>query len=144
MIATSTRPTRNPLFLDTAFLIALNTADDQYHKRAVDHWRLIGRTRLLFTTTYIVDEVVTFFNSRGKHQRAVEIGTLLVTSSWVELLHVDEGLFREGWEYFVKHADKRFSLTDCISFVVMNRMGLRDALTFDAHFEQAGFRRVPE
>lgn len=143
MIATSIRPTRDPLFLDTGFLIALNAADDQYHKRAVEHWRLIGRTRLLVTTTYIVDEVVTFFNSRGRHQRAVELGTLLITSGWVELLHVDEDLFRAGWEYLVKHADKRFSLTDCISFVVMNQMGLQDALTFDAHFEQAGFRRVP-
>lgn len=66
MIATSIRPTRNPLFLDSGFLIALNAADDQYHKRAVDHWRLIGRTSLPLTTTYIVDEVVTFFNSRGK------------------------------------------------------------------------------
>ena len=34
MIATSIRPTRDPLFLDTSFLIALNAADDQYHKRA--------------------------------------------------------------------------------------------------------------
>ncbi|WP_420124798.1 type II toxin-antitoxin system VapC family toxin [Longimicrobium sp.] len=143
MIATSIRPTRDPLFLDTGFLIALNAADDQYHKRAVDHWRLIGRTRRLLTTSYVVDEVVTAFNSRGRHQRAVEIGTLLITSSWVQLLHVDEELFRAGWEYLVKHADKRYSLTDCISFVVMNQMGVQDALTFDAHFEQAGFRRLP-
>jgi predicted nucleic acid-binding protein len=142
MIATSTRPTRSPLFLDTGFLIALNAADDQYHKRAVDHWRSIGRTSLL-TTTYVVDEVVTFFNSRGRHERAVALGTLLITSGWVELLHVDEDLFRAGWDYFVKHTDKQYSLTDCISFVVMNRMGLHEALTFDAHFEQAGFRRVP-
>jgi uncharacterized protein len=143
MIATSTRQTRNPLFLDTGFLIALNAADDQYHKRAVDYWRLIGRTSLLLTTTYIVDEVVTFFNSRGRHEKAVAIGNLLITSGWVELLHVDEDLFRAGWEYLKKHADKQYSLTDCISFVVMNRMSLQEALTFDAHFEQAGFRRVP-
>jgi predicted nucleic acid-binding protein len=143
MIATSIRPTRDPRFLDTSFLIALNAADDQYHKRAVDHWRLIGRTSLLLTTTYIVDEVVTFFNSRGRHERAVALGSLLITSGWVELLHIDEDLFRAGWDYFVKHTDKQYSLTDCISFVVMNRMGLHEALTFDAHFEQAGFRRVP-
>ena len=143
MIATSIRPTRDPLFLDTGFLIALNAADDQYHTRAVEHWRLIGRTRLLLTTTYIVDEVVTFFNNRGRHDRAVAIGSLLISSGWVELLHVDEELFRAGWEYLVKHADKQYSLTDCISFVVMQQRNLQDALTFDAHFEQAGFRRLP-
>lgn len=142
MIATSTRGIRSPLFLDSGFLIALNAADDQYHAHAVDHWRLIGRTRLL-TTTYIVDEVVTFFNSRGRHSKAVAIGNLLITSGWVELLHVDEDLFRAGWEYLVKHADKQYSLTDCISFVTMHKMGLQEALTSDGHFQQAGLRRVP-
>ena len=35
--------------------------------------------------------------------------------------------------------DKEWSLTDCISFVVMEDEGLREALTGDRHFEQAGF-----
>jgi predicted nucleic acid-binding protein len=143
MIATSIRGIRDPLFLDSGFLIALNAADDQYHKRAVDHWRSMGRTRSLVTTTYVVDEVVTFFNNRGRHEKAVAIGNLLITSGWVDLLHVDEDLFRAGWEYLTKHADKRYSLTDCISFVTMQRMGLQEALSFDGHFEQAGFRRIP-
>jgi predicted nucleic acid-binding protein len=33
-------------------------------------------------------------------------------------------------------------LTDCLSFVVMSDHGLSDALTVDAHFEQAGYRRL--
>ncbi len=36
-------------------------------------------------------------------------------------------------------ADKEWSLTDCISFVVMEERGLIGALTSDHHFEQAGF-----
>jgi predicted nucleic acid-binding protein len=131
------------LFLDSAFLIALNAADDQYHGEAVNHWRLIRGAAPLLTTTYVLDEVVTFFNNRGRHAKAVAIGTLLITSGWVELLHVDQELFRAGWEYLVKHGDKQYSLTDCISFVVMQKRGLTEALTFDVHFQQAGFRRVP-
>jgi len=42
-----------------------------------------------------------------------------------------------------RHHDKRYSLTDCISFVVMKRMKLKTALAFDQHFVQAGFERIP-
>lgn len=35
--------------------------------------------------------------------------------------------------------DKDWSLTDCISFLVMKDFGLTDAFTADHHFEQAGF-----
>jgi hypothetical protein len=38
-----------------------------------------------------------------------------------------------------QRADKDWSLTDCISFVVMRQRGLTEALTGDHHFEQAGF-----
>jgi uncharacterized protein len=40
---------------------------------------------------------------------------------------------------FAARSDKRWSLTDCISFVVMQERGLTEALTADRHFEQAGF-----
>ncbi len=55
------------------------------------------------------------------------------------MVHVDKQLFFEGWQYFKKHNDKAFSLTDSISFVIMEKQGIRTALTFDKHFIQAGF-----
>jgi predicted nucleic acid-binding protein len=42
--------------------------------------------------------------------------------------------------FFSVRPDKEWSLTDCISFVVMNERGITDALTSDHHFEQAGFQ----
>jgi predicted nucleic acid-binding protein len=35
---------------------------------------------------------------------------------------------------------RNWSLTDCLSFLVMERRGLAQALTTDHDFEQAGFR----
>lgn len=89
------------------------------------------------------DEVVTFFNNRGHHAKAVEIGSRLLRSPTVDLVRVDESLFAAAWARFQNRPDKRYSLTDCISFVVMEQRGLREALCFDAHFKQAGFVRLP-
>ena len=48
-----------------------------------------------------------------------------------------------GWAMFQKYRDKRYSLTDCISFIVMKQKNLETALTFDKHFVQAGFKSEP-
>jgi len=43
---------------------------------------------------------------------------------------------------YKKYADKEWSLVDCISFIVMRERGIKQALTFDRHFEQAGFDAI--
>jgi len=129
------------LFLDTSFLIALEARDDQYHQEAKTYWR--KHTHRLVTTTYVFDEIVTFFNRWDCHDKAMEIGNALITSPSVELVQVDSELFDKGWHLFQQNQDKRFSLTDCISFALMRQRKLTTALTFDHHFVQAGFLRQP-
>lgn len=51
-------------------------------------------------------------------------------------------LFRAGISLFSQRPDKYWSLTDCISFVVMQEFGLTAALTADRHFRQAGFKTL--
>ena len=132
------------LFIDAGYLIALEASDDQSHEAAAQHWQgLLKSLPPLVTTSYVFDEVVTFFNSRGRHAKATELGNRLLQSPAVELIHVDEALFREAWQHFQQHQDKRYSLTDCVSFVVMGQRGINAALTFDRHFTQAGFGRQP-
>ena len=43
---------------------------------------------------------------------------------------------------FADRPDKQWSLTDCISFVVMEDRGMQDALSADRDFEEAGFRAL--
>lgn len=64
------------------------------------------------------------------------------TASWVEIVHVDQSCEAASWEYLLSRRDKDFSLVDCSSFVIMQRRELRESLTADAHFEQAGFSRL--
>lgn len=132
------------VFVDSGYLVALDSKADQHHVAASKHWRdfIRGRPRLV-TTNLVMTEAVTFFANRGMHARAVEIGNRLLASRVVQMIHVDEQLFAAGFEYLSNRPDKRFSMTDCVSFVVMERLGIQEALAFDAHFEQAGFTRLP-
>lgn len=132
------------IFLDTGYIIALEASDDQNHEAALQHWSSFSKNLpAIITTSFVFDETVTFFNNRGHHQKSVEIGTNLLKSPTTKFIHVDQILFQEGWSYFKKHGDKTYSLTDCISFVLMKRLGIKTALTFDNHFLQAGFKVLP-
>ena len=57
----------------------------------------------------------------------------------MEIVSPSLDLFEQGVELFAHRPDKQWSLTDCISFVVMQDRGLTEALTANHHFEQAGF-----
>jgi predicted nucleic acid-binding protein len=132
------------VFLDTSYLLALELSKDQNHAAAKQHWQTIIQSRPSFvTSSYVFDEVVTYFNSRGFHPKAVEVGNNLLHSPSVEFIQVDEVLFYEGWEYFQQHQDKDYSLTDCISFEVMQKLKIDTAFSFDNDFVQAGFKKEP-
>ncbi len=132
------------VFVDTSYLLALQLKNDQNHEIAKNHWQdFVKDSFSLVTTSYIFDETVTYLNSRGFHEKASEVGENLLLSPAVELIQVDETLFFEGWIMFQKQTDKRYSLTDCISFIVMKQKEMQIALTFDKHFVQAGFSIKP-
>ena len=132
------------VFLDTGYVIALESRDDQHHEVATTHWRQFApEITSIVTTTCVVGELLTFFNNRNQHAKAVEIGQRIMSSSLTELVHVDEALFDAGWRYFQRHSDKRYSLTDCVSFLVMDQLDIQYALAFDRHFLQAGYHRLP-
>ena len=63
----------------------------------------------------------------------------LRASRRVEIVPLSQELLQRGLALFAKRDDKDWSLTDCISFVVMQDWDIHAALTGDRHFQQAGF-----
>ncbi len=109
-----------PLFLDTSFIIALEDADDQNHKKAVGFWNSFKKhPRKLITTTYVFDETGTFLKKRINYDKAAEVGNILLHSPSVEMVHISDTDFHKGWEIFTKYRDKGYSFTDCISFLII-------------------------
>jgi predicted nucleic acid-binding protein len=66
----------------------------------------------------------------------------LRSDSAVDVLPFTSVPFGEALELYRGMGDKRWSLTDCSSVLAMRRRGIDEALTFDRHFEQAGFRAL--
>ena len=57
----------------------------------------------------------------------------------VTIISVSVELYNRGIDLYRHRPDKEWGATDCVSFVVMNDLGITEALTHDRHFEQAGF-----
>jgi uncharacterized protein len=134
----------NTYFLDTSYIVALEIKNEDVHVRVAEHWLSLASQRpQIVTTTYIFDEVVTLLNSRKLHGKAVEVGTLILESPDILLVEIDNEIFEKGWQNFKRYKDKSFSLTDCLSFVVMQERNITSALTLDIHFQQVGFQAFP-
>lgn len=127
-------------FVDTLFVIALINQRDQYHERAAELAARYERERFLTTDAVLLE----IGNALAKkyRQEAVEVITHLLTSEDVEVVRLTPALFDESFALYKSHEDKEWGLIDCISFVVMHQTGIQDALTFDQHFVQAGFRAL--
>lgn len=77
-----------------------------------------------------------------RRERFGELLTGLRSDPATRIVECSAELMQAGIELFLSRRDKEWSLTDCISFVVLQREGISDALTGDHHFEQAGFRAL--
>lgn len=133
------------LFLDASFVVALHVADDRRHNDAAACWEEVCEDAPeIVTTSYVFMELIALLNGRGRHRFAVAVGKALLTSADVELEYVERPVFETAWKYLEKHDDKTYSLTDCVSFVLMKERRISSALTFDRHFEQAGFEMLPK
>ena len=95
----------------------------------------------LVTTSAVLTEVANFMGQSHERQAFVELVEALFSSADVSIAESSD-LWRRGLELFAGRLDKEWSLTDCVSFVVMTDGGIRDALTGDRHFDQAGFNAL--
>ncbi len=126
------------VFADTFYFLALLNNTDQGHPKALDFTKdYQGR---IVATGWVLTELgdALAFTRHGRAQFGATLQKLRGDPN-VDVLASNESLLQDGITLYMNRPDKEWSLTDCISFVVMQREGITDALTGDHHFEQAGF-----
>jgi len=132
---------RHFTFVDTSAWFAIIDQNDPYHE-AAQHF--IATKPQLLTTNFIIDEAITLVLYRLGYKQARELGERLWSGRLARIVFVSEADQYAAWELFKRYDDKKFSFTDCTSFVVMERLGLTYAFAFDEHFTQTGrFIRIP-
>lgn len=132
------------LFVDTAGWVACTDTADPAHNQAAaarDTWLQEGG--VLITTDYVADETLMLLRVRLGLGTAEAWWQLVDSSPRVRWEYVDLARADKARGFFFRYRDKEFSFTDCTSFVVMRDLKLREVLTTDHHFAQAGFVTLP-
>ncbi len=139
------------IFLDTSFLFPFFAVHDRDHERVsrvFEAYEKHFRTGALVTTNHVVFEAITLIRYRGSRDpnRALElaeqVGDMLYTGK-VAQIHV--ATFEEeqaAFAYLKKHRDQKYSAVDCLSFLVMEKLGITEALAVDSDFTHR-FTAIP-
>jgi predicted nucleic acid-binding protein len=128
----------NRVFADTFFFLAYLNPHDASHRSAADYFD--GFEGEMVTTEWVLAELADGMAGVGDRDAFVGFHAALRSDPSVIIVPSWPESFREGLALYAARLDKEWTLTDCISFVVMQSEHLSEALTGDHHFRQAGFK----
>jgi uncharacterized protein len=135
----------NSLFIDTSGWASIFIPTETHHAAAASHFSQAVQSRSpIITTNYVIAELVALLNSPLKVPRSQIFHHINIvrTNLNITKIHIDSNLDIAAWELCQNRHDKPWSLVDCSSFIVMQKLNIQQALTTDRHFEQAGFIRL--
>ncbi len=96
----------------------------------------------MITTRAVILEIGNALAKLHYRAAAIELLDSLEEDPNVKIIALSEELYNRAMEFYRQRPDKEWGLTDCVSFVVMQDYGIKEALTTDEHFRQAGFRAL--
>jgi predicted nucleic acid-binding protein len=121
--------------------MALSRKRDQYNRHAVAWDQFVIRTRSnIVTTEAVLWEWLNSLSDASTRGVAAEGYRRAHADGRIEVVPFQPELIDSAVQLYRTRPDKDWSLTDCLSFVVMERRHLTEAPTTDGHFEQAGLK----
>jgi predicted nucleic acid-binding protein len=128
------------IFVDASYLVAFANPADVLHARARAWSGVIDES--LLTTDFVLCEFVNLLSKAKDRRRAAATLNWFNSVVGAQRVAASRALFDAGLFLHEQRPDKEWSLTDCISFHVMQQHAITRALTHDHHFEQAGFDAI--
>ena len=130
----------NRVFADTFYYLAMLNSRDAAHQWSRAFSATTGVATV--TTSWVLTEVGDAMTGLRRRSAFLFMLADLRRNPLCTIVRPSQKLFDQGLDLYSPRLDKDWSLTDCISFVVMEEHGLHEALTGDRHFEQAGYRAL--
>lgn len=127
-------------FVDSSFWVALLSPRDEHHEVAAAIWQ--RDPGALLSTNLVVGETWTFLRRRRGHSQAVRFLDAVSRSPRLTIVRADEEDELEALRWLRRHDEREYSFVDAVSFAVMRRRRLREALAFDGDFSSAGWVEV--
>jgi uncharacterized protein len=130
----------NSLFADSFYFFAILNPKDKAHRKALAF--AAKHDEPIVTTAWVLTELADGLAATPHRAAFARLVARLHADAENEIVPPTEELMVRGVELYDARPDKEWSLTDCISFVVMRDREISQALTGDRHFEQAGFKTL--
>ncbi len=133
------------IFVDSSAWFAIEAEDEINHQSAQKFLVEIasGKHGILITTDYVLDETLTLLQSKKGLPVALTFIEKIRKSKSIRVFWVSESIFEKALDIFKKTSDSQWSFTDCTSFALMKDLSITEAFTFDNHFKQVGFQKLP-
>jgi predicted nucleic acid-binding protein len=128
------------VFADTSALFALIVKDDALHEQAVKTFAALAEAHSrLITSSFVLAEISALLQHRVGRDALQDFYGVIYPL--LDVVWVDEELFRRGMQRLLLDRKKGVSLTDSLSFEIMETRGFDLAFAFDRHFVKRGFAR---
>lgn len=129
------------IFADTGYYIAVLNPKDELHQKSIYLTNNNIGFFHIFTSEMVLGEVLNGFSKMGPRFRQLASASIeaLYSHRDVTVIQQSSSQFQKGLLLYKQRLDKDWSITDCVSFKIMEENGITEALAYDKHFEQAGF-----
>ena len=131
------------VFADSGYLVAMYVPRDELHQKASEVTKQLQPFRVI-TSEMVLVEFLNHVSKGGEAMRrsAIDAERRMRTNHNFHIEPQTSHLFRAAADRYAGRLDKRWSVTDCASFLIMEERGINDALAHDIDFVQAGFRAL--
>ena len=129
-----------PVFADTSYFLALVSPRNPLHARAVALSEVLAEP--VVTSAWVIQELADALAPPPARSGFLHLLDTLVADPETTIVEPDQALWRRALVLYRARPDRRWSLTDCVSFEIMRDRGITRALTSNHCFEQAGFRAL--